>query len=99
MSEFNPSVAKQKLPGAIEAILEAHKKALESCDFVDDMAKQSGAKQFIDDAAAYRQTLESLNDLAQRLCGKEGDTLTEDGTMYAAYEAAKKLDIATGGAD
>ena len=99
MSEFNPSVVKQKLPGIIDDILTQHKRAVDACDTIDDLAKQTGAQQAIDDAAAYRQSIESMYEFVQRMCGHEGDTAAEQGSLWAVIEVAKKMEIATGGAN
>ena len=49
MSTFNPALVKEKLPGAIEEMLEAHKKAVAGAEVVCESCKSTNIPQMISD--------------------------------------------------
>lgn len=99
MSEFNPEYVKQNLPSQIEAIEEVYgNKIFNAVDTIEEVAKQSGAPQFIKDAAAFRTAIETTSEYVKKICGNEGDSATESGSLWGVVTAAKKMAIATGGA-
>ena len=97
MAEFNPSVVKNKLPQVIEDILKEHKSLDSLVEIVNDAAKQSNVPQVLNDAKALEECVRSLQDFVVRMCGQEGDSAADAGTLWSLVGAAAKIEKATGG--
>lgn len=97
MSTFNPALVKEKLPGAIEEMLEAHKKAVAGAEVVCESCKSTNIPQMVSDGNSLVTIISGMYEYVQKFCGNEGDTAEGEGTMWGVHSAACKVLIATGG--
>lgn len=96
MSVLNTEVVPE-LPGKIETLMDEVKKMTVGVDATSEIAKSTEAPQFIKDADLLSDVIGKFQDMAKKVIGSEGDTLGNEGTVYAAYEAGKKAIEAMGG--
>lgn len=68
-----------------------------AAETIKDLAKQTGSGQFIKDAEKFAECVDKIRTMVLNALGEEGDTMTENGTVYSAYGAAKKIEKAMGG--
>lgn len=86
------------MPSAIERVQDAYlKQAPATADTVTEIAAQTGSGQFVKDAKAFAVAVEKLTAMIKEVTGSEGDTVTDNGTVYAAYYAGLKTEEAFGG--
>lgn len=96
MSVLNTEVLPE-IPGKIETLLGEVGKMTASADYIVEIAKSTEAPQFIKDAEQFRDIVSKFQDMVRKAIGSEGDTLGDEGTVYSAYEAGKKIVVAMGG--
>lgn len=99
MAEYDIAEAAVKLPAAIEHLSDLATKLPQSGDLAVEIAKQTGAEQFIKDATAGQQTLYALAEQFKAFIGEEGDSATGEGTLYGALGAVRKINKAFNGGD
>jgi len=100
MSELDYEVVLQRLPAAIEAIQEQHlKKIPASVEIVNQAAKASGSPQFERDAKEWERVVGINTEYVTRICGQEGDTAADQGSLWGFVYACKQVKKAVGGDD
>lgn len=86
------------IPGAIEATQQVYlNKFPATAETITDVAKQTGAGQFIKDAQLFQQDVDKMAEMVKAVLGDEGDTLVDNGTIWAAVMAGRKTEKAMGG--
>ena len=96
MSMLNTEVVPQ-IPGKADEVVEKVKAMITAAETILEIAKSTGAGQFVKDAEKFVDVIGKLRDKVIKAIGEEGQTLSDDGTVYAAYEAGKKAIAAMGG--
>lgn len=87
-----------KIPPLVEELRAAVISETETCNTsIMELAKQSGAPQFIEDAKKVVEVNNALRDMVIKCIGEESDTVGNEGTVLSAYNAGKKLEKALGG--
>lgn len=83
-----------KMPGEIESIEEVINSIIpNTCARLEELGKEVGAQQVIDDMAAIITSLGGLSDALKQILGEEGDSI-QTATMYGELACAKKMNAA-----
>lgn len=96
MSSINTEVVPE-IPGKADEVVAKVKAMSSACETISEIAKSTGAGQFVKDATKFSEVIGKLQEMVAKAIGEEGQTLGNDGTVYAAYEAGKKAAAAMGG--
>lgn len=88
----------REIPGAAEELVQEYcHKVPASAESILEIAKSTGSGQFVKDAEAFIGICEKLSTMVKNVVGDEADTLTDNGTVMAAYNAGVKAEKALGG--
>lgn len=88
----------REMPPLIEDVRKTYETDLSSAaETIKELAKQTGSGQFMKDAEQFAVCVEKVSTMIKNVLGQEGDTMGTEGTVYAAYEAGKKIEKAMGG--
>ena len=88
----------REMPPMIEEVRKVYENDLPSAaETIKELAKQTGSGQFLKDAEQFESCVEKVSTMIKNVLGHEGDTMGGEGTVYAAYEAGKKIERAMGG--
>ena len=99
MAEIKTDDVIKELPGAIEEILTIHiNKLNQLTDQYDQaMADLDHPADLVRNGEGLKRSIASLQDFVKRMCGEEGDTVEDNGSLWAVVTSAKKLNAAMGG--
>lgn len=97
MSTYNLEDAAAKLPASIENMVDLVSKLQQTGDYLVELANETGAQQFINDAKAAKQTTDGLAEQIKAFVGEEGDSATGVGTLWGSYGAVKRMNKAFNG--
>lgn len=88
----------REMPPAVEEVrAEFLNKMPAVAETITEVAKSTGSGQFEKDAAKFAECVSKLGEMVKKVLGDEGDTLTDNGTVMAAYNAGVKTEKAMGG--
>lgn len=97
MGTLNTERLREMPPAAEEVRTEFLVKMPSASETITEVAKSTGSGQFVKDAEKFAECVEKLGAMIKNVIGEEGDTLTDNGTVMAAYNAGLKTEKAMGG--